>query len=215
MSPTCGVADAVGELVDDQPILIRERRRHALAFDARDLEAERDDQRGVDRGRGQRLQPGEQLFADAAGDRGPLARHQRWSAELGRLGRRNSDGGMSRGAPPIGSSPRVPIVVSARSAHRRRPRDRSGRQPARRSTMVAGGLRVGRSTRAARVQARSASPSPPRRLVATARWLGRHERLRRRAAASRIVGGRRLERESSFVSLIASGIREAASFAIG
>ena len=56
------LADAVGELVDDQAILIGERRRHALAFDAGDLEAERDDQRGVDRGRGQRLQPGDELL---------------------------------------------------------------------------------------------------------------------------------------------------------
>ena len=87
MSPTCGCADAVGELVDDQPILIGERRRHALAFDAGHLEAERDDQRGVDRRRGQRLQPGEQLFADAAGRRRTLARQQRRRAELGRIGR--------------------------------------------------------------------------------------------------------------------------------
>ena len=59
MSPRRGVADAVGELVDDQPVLIGERRRHALAFDARHLEAERDDERGVDGGRGQRLEPGD------------------------------------------------------------------------------------------------------------------------------------------------------------
>ena len=65
MSPTLRLADPIRQLVDDQAILIRERRRHALAFDARDLEAERHDQRGVDRGRGQRLQPGDHFFDDA------------------------------------------------------------------------------------------------------------------------------------------------------
>ena len=43
------LAELVDELVDDQPIVILERRRHAQAVDARDLEAERDDQRGVER----------------------------------------------------------------------------------------------------------------------------------------------------------------------
>ena len=38
-------------------------------FDARDLEAERHDQRRVDRRRRQRLQPGDDLFRDAARDR--------------------------------------------------------------------------------------------------------------------------------------------------
>ena len=64
MSPTLRVADAVGELVDDQAILVLQRRRHAHALDARDLEAERDDQRGVDGGRRERLQPGDELLAE-------------------------------------------------------------------------------------------------------------------------------------------------------
>ena len=63
MSPRRGSAEPVGELVDDQPILIGQRRRHALALDARHLEAERDDQRGVDGRRDQRLHPGDQLVA--------------------------------------------------------------------------------------------------------------------------------------------------------
>ena len=54
-------APPIRQLVDDQPVLIRERRRHALAFDARDLKAERDDQRGVDGGRRQCLDPGDGL----------------------------------------------------------------------------------------------------------------------------------------------------------
>ncbi len=73
------IGEAIGELVDDQPILIGQRRRHALAFDPRDLEAERDDQRGVDRGRGQRLDPGDELVApqlEAADD------HRRTFLEL-------------------------------------------------------------------------------------------------------------------------------------
>ena len=45
-----GFADPVDELIDDQSILIGEGRRHALPFDARHLEAERDDQHGVDGG---------------------------------------------------------------------------------------------------------------------------------------------------------------------
>ena len=88
MSPTCGRADAVRQLVDDQPILIGERRRHALAFDAGHLEAERDDQRGVDRRRGQRLEPGEQLFADPARDRRRDA-----PARQAAAGARSSDAG--------------------------------------------------------------------------------------------------------------------------
>ena len=60
------LADAVGELVDDQTILILQRRRHALAFDARDLEAEGHDQRGVHRSRRQRLEPRNDLFARRA-----------------------------------------------------------------------------------------------------------------------------------------------------
>ena len=95
MSPMCGSPMPVGQLVDDQAILIRERRRHALAFDARDLEAERDDERRVDRRRGQRLQPGDQLFDDAlhpqraAVDRQTRVRRGREAARQGRhrLGR--------------------------------------------------------------------------------------------------------------------------------
>jgi hypothetical protein len=55
--------EAIAELVDDQPILIGQRRRHALAFDARDLEAERDDQRRVHGGRRERPDPREELVA--------------------------------------------------------------------------------------------------------------------------------------------------------
>ena len=73
------LADPVGQLVDDQPILIRERRRHALAFDARDLEAERDDERRVDGSRGQRLEPGHQLFDDALDARRRFGRKSRSS----------------------------------------------------------------------------------------------------------------------------------------
>src|SRR5215510_3886938 len=44
------IANLVDELVDDQAVVIFERRRHAEAVDAGHLEAERDDQRRVDRG---------------------------------------------------------------------------------------------------------------------------------------------------------------------
>src|SRR6185436_8257876 len=44
------LADFVDELVDDQAIVIFERRRHAQAIDPRDLKTERDNQGGVDRG---------------------------------------------------------------------------------------------------------------------------------------------------------------------
>src|SRR5262245_58365429 len=53
----------IDELVDDQAILIFQRRRHAQAFDSRDLEAEGDDQCCVYRGREQRLEPGKQFVA--------------------------------------------------------------------------------------------------------------------------------------------------------
>ena len=56
------LADAVRQLVDDEAVLVLERRRHALAFDSRDLEAERDDEDRVDRGRHERLHPGDELF---------------------------------------------------------------------------------------------------------------------------------------------------------
>ncbi len=62
------VVQPVGELVDDQPVLILERRDHALALDARDLEAERDDERRVDGGRHQRLEPGDELLAEPRSD---------------------------------------------------------------------------------------------------------------------------------------------------
>ena len=63
MSLALRVGEAIGELVDDQPILIGQRRRHALALDPRHLEAERDDERGVDGGGGQRLDPRDELVA--------------------------------------------------------------------------------------------------------------------------------------------------------
>ena len=43
------LADLVDQLVHDQAIVILERRRHAQPVDARDLKAERHDERGVDR----------------------------------------------------------------------------------------------------------------------------------------------------------------------
>ena len=46
--PVMRLADSVGELVHDQPILIFQRRRHAHAFDARHLEPEGDNQGRVD-----------------------------------------------------------------------------------------------------------------------------------------------------------------------
>ena len=60
-----------------------ERRRHALALDARDLESERDDERGVDGGRDQRLEPGDQFFADP--------RQRSWPIERRGLARRVSN----------------------------------------------------------------------------------------------------------------------------
>ena len=66
MSPMCGGSDPVGELVDDQAILVLERGRHALAFDPRNLEAEGHDQCRVDRGGGERLQPGDEFVGHAA-----------------------------------------------------------------------------------------------------------------------------------------------------
>src|SRR5712691_1243744 len=56
-------AHPVHELVDDQPVLVFERRRHAQALDACHLEAEGDDQRRVDGGGEQRLEPRDQLIA--------------------------------------------------------------------------------------------------------------------------------------------------------
>jgi hypothetical protein len=57
------IRKAVGELVDDQAILIGQGRRHALPFDARDLESKRDDQSGVDGGGGERFDPRHKLIA--------------------------------------------------------------------------------------------------------------------------------------------------------
>jgi hypothetical protein len=58
------LTDAIYELVHDQPILVFERRRHALAFHARDLEAEGDDEHRVDGRRYQRLEPRHELVPD-------------------------------------------------------------------------------------------------------------------------------------------------------
>ena len=62
---------AVHQLVDDEPILVFERRGHALALNACHLDAEGDDQRGVDGGRDDGLDPGDGLFADSRRHRGP------------------------------------------------------------------------------------------------------------------------------------------------
>ena len=60
-----GIAEPIRELVDDQPILILQRRRHAHAFHTRDLKAECNDERRVN-GRGrQRFQPCDKFFAEA------------------------------------------------------------------------------------------------------------------------------------------------------
>src|SRR6185436_6157222 len=56
------IADAIDGVIDDQAILVFERRRHAQAFHARDLEAEGDDQDGVHRRGDQRLDPRHDLF---------------------------------------------------------------------------------------------------------------------------------------------------------
>src|SRR6185369_266691 len=56
------LADPVDQLVDDQAILILERRRHAEALHARHLEQERDDEDGVHSGRHEGLQPRDELF---------------------------------------------------------------------------------------------------------------------------------------------------------
>ena len=49
------LADLVHQLVDNEAIVIFERRRHALALDARHLESEGDDQGGIDGGGSQGL----------------------------------------------------------------------------------------------------------------------------------------------------------------
>ena len=61
MSPRRGAPTAIGELVDDEAVLIGERGRHALAFDTRHLETERDDQCRVHGGGEQGLEPRDQL----------------------------------------------------------------------------------------------------------------------------------------------------------
>jgi hypothetical protein len=81
------VIEAVGELVDDQAILVGQRGRHALPLDAGDLEAERHDERRVDGGRGQRLQPGDELLGDARQpQRGGIRPDARAWAAIGRGG---------------------------------------------------------------------------------------------------------------------------------
>ena len=62
MSPRRG--KAIREFVHDQAVLVREGRRHALPFHARHLKAEGDNQRRVDGGREQRLEPRNQLVAN-------------------------------------------------------------------------------------------------------------------------------------------------------
>src|SRR5687767_13779981 len=55
------LADAIGQLVHDQAVLIGERRRHALPFDTGNLKAKGDDQGGVDGCRRERLEPGDEF----------------------------------------------------------------------------------------------------------------------------------------------------------
>ena len=99
------VAEPIGQLVDDQAVLVLQRRRHALALDARDLEAERDDQRGVDGGRGERLEPGDQLFAETV-----QPRRRSSSARL-------ASGG---GAAAMAAAGSPPGTIGSGAAHRRR-----------------------------------------------------------------------------------------------
>ena len=80
MSPRRRIADAIRQLVHDQPVLIGQGRRHALALDAGHLEAEGHDQGGVDRGREQRLDPRHELVAH-------LRRVNEGSARRGRVSR--------------------------------------------------------------------------------------------------------------------------------
>ena len=106
MSPRRGSPMRYDQLVDDQPILILERRRHALAFDARHLEPERDDEDGVDGRRDERLDPGDELFLNlrermpglvrrrsgavrvGGGDAGtPVDRHDSWAGRRRRARR--------------------------------------------------------------------------------------------------------------------------------
>ena len=60
-----GFAELVHQLVDDQPVVVLERRRHAQAVDARHLDSKRDDQRGVNRSGQQRLDAGDDLVSHA------------------------------------------------------------------------------------------------------------------------------------------------------
>ena len=64
--------ESIGRLVDDQTILVLERWLHTLALDPSHLDAEGDDERGVDRGRRKRLEPREQLLTRAGEELGTL-----------------------------------------------------------------------------------------------------------------------------------------------
>ena len=193
MSPTCGLADAIGELVDDQAILIGERRRHALAFDARDLEAERDDQRGVDRRRGQRLEPGDQLFADAARDARRSAAPS--SAQLDPAGRLDDAG-----------APSPARAHGRRRGHRSRVRRRASAASRTRGEI---GVR-GRRRSCARRSGADVDRRPARRaelMHGSVGTSGSASRTGRRAAEG--------ERRNRRWWLIASGTREAAWSASG
>jgi hypothetical protein len=54
-------APAICQLIDDEPVLVRERWGHALAFDTRDLKAKRDDERCVNGCRRECFHPGNGL----------------------------------------------------------------------------------------------------------------------------------------------------------
>jgi hypothetical protein len=55
-------ADPVDQLVDDEPVLVFECRRHALTFDTSNLKTERHDEDGIDGRRRQGLEPCDELF---------------------------------------------------------------------------------------------------------------------------------------------------------
>src|SRR4051812_22547527 len=79
-----GLAELVHQLVDDQPVVILERRRHAQAVHPRHLKPERHDQRRIHGGGHQRLQSRHDLAAH------PLPRAER----IGHDGRRRSRNGL-------------------------------------------------------------------------------------------------------------------------
>ena len=124
MSPRAGRRDAVDQLVDDQPVLVLERRRHAHALDARHLEAERHDQDRVDGRRGDRLDPGPDLLLDARerdGARGlPVGRDRRRRAAAAAWRGAPSPAaptaghGSWRTASPTGATARAGIAVDTR-----------------------------------------------------------------------------------------------------